>query len=483
IAMEPWNKLDIAFPSVISTVEIRSDGCMELHLRCFLEECEKVLILLKSKVLQTEIRIMNALLYVFHHRLRQHKPYRAFKQVEQCVNRLQNMRLEAAFQDIKEMCPKKFEKLQGSEFALYEVPSQPALEWFSLKVLGASKLMLSLMQYCSKAFLLALQHLNWKEFIILNVVLSGVLSRLWVFSRGILKTLVCLYEKMFPFLQDVSKVQNLTFLKDFALPADIKNFLGPSYFEMLQKELPKKKERTEPPKVESINQKSTSEQEKSFDLGIPVSEKRSEGLDTRNPLFCSIIITLVNVVLTMWSSSHMCEYYWPATYLKPTPYTLIKLILQSAPSKKESFVCHIKGVASFSDLTASIKEVLEWCKGQRLQWESRWLSYQHLKCQRLKHMEAKGYRFSRKLNCYRKQTCRILIPGESAMRKYSTSNTKWSVRSLQSKFQMKWKSSRQHSKTKMDLTLVNPKDTTKNTVSNSSTEQEDIDSIFASIGL
>ncbi|XP_069053629.1 nucleolus and neural progenitor protein isoform X2 [Lepisosteus oculatus] len=441
--MEPWNKLDIAFPSVISTVEIRSDGCMELHLRCFLEECEKVLILLKSKVLQTEIRIMNALLYVFHHRLRQHKPYRAFKQVEQCVNRLQNMRLEAAFQDIKEMCPKKFEKLQGSEFALYEVPSQPALEWFSLKVLGASKLMLSLMQYCSKAFLLALQHLNWKEFIILNVVLSGVLSRLWVFSRGILKTLVCLYEKMFPFLQDVSK----------------------------------KKERTEPPKVESINQKSTSEQEKSFDLGIPVSEKRSEGLGNLPGLDVKALFKRpCGATKVTEGDCHVL----PKCLMKCQRASLLE---ESLFCKKESFVCHIKGVASFSDLTASIKEVLEWCKGQRLQWESRWLSYQHLKCQRLKHMEAKGYRFSRKLNCYRKQTCRILIPGESAMRKYSTSNTKWSVRSLQSKFQMKWKSSRQHSKTKMDLTLVNPKDTTKNTVSNSSTEQEDIDSIFASIGL
>ncbi|XP_069053630.1 nucleolus and neural progenitor protein isoform X3 [Lepisosteus oculatus] len=393
-------------------------------------------------------------------------------------------------------------RLQGSEFALYEVPSQPALEWFSLKVLGASKLMLSLMQYCSKAFLLALQHLNWKEFIILNVVLSGVLSRLWVFSRGILKTLVCLYEKMFPFLQDVSKVQNLTFLKDFALPADIKNFLGPSYFEMLQKELPKvplvkgvqvparsallnrfssgfeqKKERTEPPKVESINQKSTSEQEKSFDLGIPVSEKRSEGLGNLPGLDVKALFKRpCGATKVTEGDCHVL----PKCLMKCQRASLLE---ESLFCKKESFVCHIKGVASFSDLTASIKEVLEWCKGQRLQWESRWLSYQHLKCQRLKHMEAKGYRFSRKLNCYRKQTCRILIPGESAMRKYSTSNTKWSVRSLQSKFQMKWKSSRQHSKTKMDLTLVNPKDTTKNTVSNSSTEQEDIDSIFASIGL
>lgn len=46
-----------------------------------LEENEKVLKLLGSRVLQTEIRVLYELLYVLNNSLRQHKTFRILKQV------------------------------------------------------------------------------------------------------------------------------------------------------------------------------------------------------------------------------------------------------------------------------------------------------------------------------------------------------------------------------------------------------------------
>lgn len=86
-----------------------------------------------------------------------------------------------------------------------DLPSQPMLEWISLKVLGASKLLICMMARCSKAFLypevtrfrklglllesvmslthsflrLSKQQIKWEEFIILNMVITSMLGRLW----------------------------------------------------------------------------------------------------------------------------------------------------------------------------------------------------------------------------------------------------------------------------------------------------------------
>ncbi len=55
--------------------------CLDILIESLLADCEKVLTLLCSEVLQTEVRVLYELLYVLNNSFRQHKPFRALKQV------------------------------------------------------------------------------------------------------------------------------------------------------------------------------------------------------------------------------------------------------------------------------------------------------------------------------------------------------------------------------------------------------------------
>ncbi|XP_066563153.1 nucleolus and neural progenitor protein isoform X2 [Amia ocellicauda] len=471
MAAEPWNKLEIAYPGVLSAVRFQFNASTEQCMKCLRKECEKVLKLLKSKVLQTEIRILYALLYVFHHRLRQHKPYQALKKVEQCVNRLRNMRLEAALEDLKGMCPNLPRLREGGQ---HEVPSQPVLEWLSLKVLGASKLMMHLMECCSEAFLLVLQHLYWKEFIILNVVLTGMLSRLWVYSRGILKTLTCLYEQMFAFLQEVSQIQQMPFVKYFALPADIKTFLGPSYSQVVEikpPEVPVVKKLQVTARSGLLNKlfasgagRNSEYTELSHsgmktkwtalkgleknDLGNPVLGQHSE--DLRNLPEFDVKALLRQPQGASKVNSTASQDSWKDGRYLPLKKTLIL--------QKESYVWQIEWAASFSDLAASLKQLVNWCKRENLLYESRRLNYQYLKCQRLMHLETQGYSLKRKLHFY-KQICKSMFLGTRTLKMPLPSLiTKWKRSMQQMKFRVKGKLYRPHSKAKNLKNLISAVD-------------------------
>lgn len=61
--------------------------CLGTLIECLLTDCDKVLTLLCSEVLQTEIRVLYKLLYIVNNSFRQHKPFRAIKQVgTQCFS-------------------------------------------------------------------------------------------------------------------------------------------------------------------------------------------------------------------------------------------------------------------------------------------------------------------------------------------------------------------------------------------------------------
>ncbi|NWJ10009.1 NEPRO protein, partial [Crypturellus undulatus] len=111
------------------------------------------------------------------------------------------------------------------------VPSQPVLETVAVKVLGGCKLIVRLLECCAKAFLLSVQHLCSEEFILLNTVASGLLSRLrFVPSEYIwvLQSLISLYEVLWTSLDLVSKIQQTPYIKGFTFPSDIRDFLGVS---------------------------------------------------------------------------------------------------------------------------------------------------------------------------------------------------------------------------------------------------------------
>ncbi|NXP43639.1 NEPRO protein, partial [Heliornis fulica] len=175
--------------------------------------------------LAVEGRVLRAVLYVYHSRLLRHRPYLALQQVEQCLKRLWKMNLVGCIETLAGLIPKKNSSQAQTECL---APSQPMLETVALKVLGGCKLILRLLDCCCKAFLLSVKHLCSEEFILLNTVASGLLSRLWfvIQYRCVLQSLVSLYSSLSMLLQLVSETQQMPYIKGFTFPSDISNFLG-----------------------------------------------------------------------------------------------------------------------------------------------------------------------------------------------------------------------------------------------------------------
>ncbi|NWY13083.1 NEPRO protein, partial [Aphelocoma coerulescens] len=175
--------------------------------------------------LAAEGGVLRAVLYGYHSRLLRHRPYLALQQVEQCLKRLWKMNLVGSLETLVELIPKKNASEAHAECL---VPSQPMLETVALKVLGACKLILRLLDCCCKAFLLSIKHLCSKEFILLNTVASGLLSRLWfvIQYRCVLQTLTSLYGALWTMLHLVSETQQTPYIKGFTFPSDISDFLG-----------------------------------------------------------------------------------------------------------------------------------------------------------------------------------------------------------------------------------------------------------------
>ncbi|NXA24025.1 NEPRO protein, partial [Ibidorhyncha struthersii] len=174
--------------------------------------------------LAAEGRVLRAVLYVYHNRLLRHRPYLALQQVEQCLKRLWKMNLVGCIETLAGLIPKNTPQAQAECL----VPSQPMLETVALKVLGGCKLILRLLDCCCKAFLLSVQHLCSEEFILLNTVASGLLSRLWfvIQYRCVLQSLISLYGTLSTSLHLVSETQQMPYIKGFTFPSDISNFLG-----------------------------------------------------------------------------------------------------------------------------------------------------------------------------------------------------------------------------------------------------------------
>ncbi|NXC78182.1 NEPRO protein, partial [Anhinga anhinga] len=145
--------------------------------------------------------------------------------VEQCLKRIWKMNLVGCIETLAELIPKKNVSEAHAECL---VPSQPMLETVALKVLGGCKLILRLLDCCCKAFLLSVKHLCSEEFILLNTVASGLLSRLWfvIQYRCVLQNLMSLYSLLLTTLHLVSETQQMPYIKGFTFPSDISKFLG-----------------------------------------------------------------------------------------------------------------------------------------------------------------------------------------------------------------------------------------------------------------
>ncbi|XP_057191891.1 nucleolus and neural progenitor protein isoform X2 [Triplophysa rosa] len=348
------------------------------------------------------------------------------------------MKLQGAIEDLKELCPNKYQRDAGTDVGECDVPSQPMLEWVCLKLLGASSLLARTLERCTQAFLRTRQHLHLGEFIVLNVVITSMLSRLWVFFRGILRALIPMYERTIELLQMVRQSQLMAYLTDFTLPGNLKDFLFHSH-----PDLPMEDDSTKPSwasrwvkkhqlsilsrlfeKTEMEEDKGREEREvipvlssghyegSSIDLGTAVLQQRPEvssyGLDIKAMLQqpCKSVKQIMSQGAKLDSSR------------------------QAGVSQKRKFLNLLRKVSSFSNMTAQLKEVIHWCRSCKLHQERKRVSYLLLKCLRMESLEADGIRVEKRLKMFKVKAQKALVLQKNLSLKCSSSfsaiwRTRW----------------------------------------------------------
>ncbi|MBN3291497.1 NEPRO protein, partial [Polypterus senegalus] len=439
MATELWNRVEIVRPCTISTINFSFSKGTGKCVKGLLRHCHNVLDLLRSKAFKLEVSVLHGILYSYNHRLHHHKPFKAMKQVDQCLKRVYDMKLEAILQDLKDMCPTILPK-STPKGSVHEVPSQPMLEWFLLKILGSCKLLLCAMDSCSKAFQLSVQFIRWEEYIVLNVVVIGMLSRLWVLFKGVLQCMAPLYENTFALTQEVSHVQQLPFVKDFTFPCDIASFLGPAYLEAVNMAPPKVpvirgakigrqskaklldklfvSELPESNKREKMHQKfkPALRRRKHVDLGTPVLERRPEVQGELSPFDVKDLLRPPGFKLTTVEST---DFLKKGTKDVLPDTNLIHL--------RKSFASEIHGARSFQDLTEHLKKMVCCFREKNLKERNAFLRGLLLKCVRLKHLESRGYRLTLKMKCLKRSICKSLV-GQILPKKRLNSQKRWSLK-------------------------------------------------------
>ncbi|XP_070322021.1 nucleolus and neural progenitor protein isoform X4 [Odocoileus virginianus] len=220
---EPWNRVRIPKAGSRSAVTVQDpDTALDLCIAAIIKKCYRITLSLKSRALDEETSVLCAILYSNHNRMGRHKPHLALRQVEQCLKRLKNMNLEGSIQDLSESFSSNENQPINTKACV--IPSQPVVELVLMKILGACKLLLCLLDCCCNTFLLTVKHLGLQEFIILNLVMVGLVSRLWVLYKDVLKRLVSLYEPLFGLLQEVSRIQPLPYFKEKSSEFDVRAF-------------------------------------------------------------------------------------------------------------------------------------------------------------------------------------------------------------------------------------------------------------------
>ncbi|XP_067301123.1 nucleolus and neural progenitor protein isoform X2 [Pseudorasbora parva] len=413
---------------------------MDILIKGLLADCEKVLTLLCSEVLQTEIRVLYELLYVLNNAFRQHKPFRALKQVEQCVNRLKEMKLQAAVEDLQELCPTKFQSDAGVEVGECNVPSQPMLEWLCLKLLGASSLLARILERCTQAFILTRQHLHLREFIVLNMVMLSMHSRLWVFFRGILRALIPMYKKVTELLQEVSQSKPMAYLTDFTLPGDLKDFLClPQESDLLMEEGTKdllKVPRGPRKSKMSVLSKLFEEKEQEENNGeereiMPIfSAGHDEGSSL--DLGAAVLEQQTDVSSYGPDMTVVLQQFYKTT---KQPQMKLDISSQIAVVQKRKFLKSLDKVSSFRKMAAHLKEVMDWCQSCKFHRERKHLAFLGLKCLRMKSLEAEGVRVEKrlkkvKLEVHKALMCQKTSPPKRFCSFNAFRRARWHLRTL-----------------------------------------------------
>ncbi|XP_019404358.1 PREDICTED: nucleolus and neural progenitor protein [Crocodylus porosus] len=417
-----WNRVNVPWPATSSTVALPEQHPSVRFLPAVSKECSATLTWLNNKAVDAEGRVLHAILYVCHSKMSHHKTYLSLKQVEQSLKRLNLMNLVGYVQDLAELCSKKNKSENPGERL---VPSQPVMEVVAVKVLGGCKLLLRLLDCCCKAFLLTIKHLCLEEFILLNTVVSGLLSRLWILYRCVLQRLTSLYGALSGLLQKVSKTQQMPYVKGFTFPSEIAEFLGVN----LSVEIKKRKSQILTTKKASrwLNKVFSAEPEtaarscvkeglaipprvkvkmgaqRPVDIGKPVLVKRTNqgkhlGLDVKT--FCRQLKARVpkdrSLMLTV-----------PEAKVRPAPLSSCAMRSQHG----RSLVLTLREAHCFRELSEALRTAILWFRSKKLRAETCFLKNKLLKSNRLQHVEAQGCSLQKKLSCVKASISKFLLSG------------------------------------------------------------------------
>ncbi|XP_068037153.1 nucleolus and neural progenitor protein [Anomalospiza imberbis] len=416
----PWNRLDVPWPANSATVPLGAQHPAVRLLSALRRRCNIAGKRLSGPGLAAEGRVLRAVLYVYHSRLLRHRPYLALQQVEQCLKRLWKMNLLGCLETLAELIPKKNASKAHAECL---VPSQPMLETVALKVLGGCKLILRLLDCCCKAFLLSVKHLCSREFILLNTVASGLLSRLWIQYRCVLQTLMSLYSALSTMLHLVSETQRTPYIKGFTFPSDISDFLGVNVSSEAKKQ-----------KAKMLTTKKSTSWMKKFFPAMPeavskVGKKRKSETRTSamkdHSILCPVDIGETVVVPTARRGKH--PRFDVKSLLRPsrhptqegvsitsTPFKAKSSPLSSQIAKSQhtgSLVQMVQTAASFGELSEALRKAILWCKNNKFKSEAYFLRNKLLKSNRLHHVEAQGCSLKKKLCCVKTSVRKYLLYG------------------------------------------------------------------------
>uniref|UniRef100_A0A8C5LP66 Nucleolus and neural progenitor protein-like N-terminal domain-containing protein n=1 Tax=Leptobrachium leishanense TaxID=445787 RepID=A0A8C5LP66_9ANUR len=296
---------------------------------------------LRSIALKTEIAALHSLLYIFHNRLSFHKPYLALKQeMQYCL-----------------------------------VPSQPILELASVKILGACKLLLRLLDCCCKAF---------------QYLFTAVLY------RSILKKLISLYGSQYSLQQEVSSFQNMPYIKNFTFPAKMEDYLGPVFTDLAKTKLPKISLKKDLPKM--LNKMFSS----------PELNANAKKLKNLNSFF------FFKGTLGTFDVKSLCRPQLSSNLKVRRNGFKIENTLSHCRNRTKCIkhlVPRIEKAECFRDLNELLQHAITWCKRRRFAAGAIFFRNKSLKSNRLMHVESHGYCLKNKLKHLKKSICRSLHQG------------------------------------------------------------------------
>uniref|UniRef100_A0A8C2U3R8 Nucleolus and neural progenitor protein n=1 Tax=Coturnix japonica TaxID=93934 RepID=A0A8C2U3R8_COTJA len=279
-------------------------------------------------------------------------------------------------------------------------------------------------------------NLNWcnlqlvcsEEFILMNTVALGMLSRLWIQYRCLLQNLISLYGVLSTSLHLVSETQQMPYIKGFTFPADIGSFLGVNLSAEVKKQKAKMLTARRP----------TGWLKKLFPTTSEAVSKagKKRGFVTYARAVKNHSIPADDIgepVLGTIGSRENHLWFDVKSLLRPSrppiqggrcltskPFNETSVSLSSSVAKLQRtgpLVQMFQTAASFGELSEALRKAILWCKGNKLKSEAYFLRSKLLKSNRLHHVEAQGCSLQKKLRCVKMTLCKYLL--------YGSQNTRW----------------------------------------------------------